>query len=160
MEKIESTRSLLHHLNKCVAACRKSYRLCGGVHLSIHIISGLVGCGAAAALIPAVSIATAIAGAIPAGITVVLRFAKLEEKMVSYKAQFRVFKQLFTEARFMSAEKNVDKQEVIKELFSRIQEIEKETNYVAPLERYMKQYKFNGYYSANDEDKLPITRYI
>ena len=63
-----------------MAAYRKSYRLCGGVHLSIQIVSGLVGCGAAAALIPAVPIAVAIAGAIPAGITVVLRFAKLEEK--------------------------------------------------------------------------------
>ena len=68
------------HLNKYVAAYRKSYRLCGGVHLSIQIASGLIGCGAVAALIPAVRIAVAIAGAIPAGITVISRFAKFEEK--------------------------------------------------------------------------------
>ena len=64
-------------LNKYVAAYRKGYRLCGGVHISILIASGLIGCGAVAALIP---IAVAIAGAIPAGITVILRFAKLEGK--------------------------------------------------------------------------------
>ena len=115
-----------------MAAHRKSYRLCGGVHLSIQIVSGLVGFGAAAALIPAVAIAVAIAGDIPAGITVVSRFAKLEEKKTSYKVQFRVFKQLFTEARIMSVAKQVDEQEVIKKIFSRILEIEKETNYVSP----------------------------
>ena len=98
MEKNESTCSLLRHLNKYVAAYRKSYRFCRGVHLSIQIISG--GCGAAAALIPAVPIAVAVAGTNPAGITVVLRFAKLE-------AQFRIFKQLFREARIMSAEKTL-----------------------------------------------------
>ena len=90
-----------------MAVCRKSHRLCGGVHLSLQIVSGLVGCGAAAALIPAVPIAVAIVGSMPAGITVVLRFAKLEEKKASYKAQFRVFKQLFTEARIISTEKTL-----------------------------------------------------
>ena len=60
----------------------------------------------------------------------------------------------------MSAEKNVDEQEVIKKIFSRTLEIEKETNYIAHLERYMRQYKLNRYYSANDEDKLLLTRDI
>ena len=40
----------MHHLNEYTAADQKSYRLCGGVHLSIQIVSGLVGCGAAAVL--------------------------------------------------------------------------------------------------------------
>ena len=124
MEQIESTKCLLAHQNKYVAAYRKSYRLCGGVHLSTQIASGLIGCGAVAALIiPAVLIAVAMAGAIPAGITVILRSAKLQEIKASYKAQFRIFKQLFTEARIMSAEKHVDEQEVIKKIFY---------NYVAP----------------------------
>ena len=74
-----------------MAAYRKSYRLCGGVPLSAQIASGLIGCRAVAALIPAVPIAVAIACAISAGITVILRFAKLEEKKASFKALFRFF---------------------------------------------------------------------
>ena len=132
MEKFESTKCLLAHLNKYVVASGKSYRLYGGVNLSFQIALGLTGFGAVVSLIPAVPIAVAIAGAIPAGITVILRFAKPEEKKVSYKAQFRIFKQLITEARIMSAGKDVDEQKVIKNIFSRILEIEKEPNYVAP----------------------------
>ena len=75
------------HLNKYVAAYRKSYRLCGGVHLSIQIASGLTGCGAAVALIPTVPITVATASAISAGITVTLKFAK-RRKQTSYEAQF------------------------------------------------------------------------
>ena len=74
-----------------MAAYRKSYRLCGGVHLPIQNAYGLFGFGAVAALIPAVPIAVAFAGAIPAGITVILRFAKLEEKeklVTKYNSNF------------------------------------------------------------------------
>ena len=98
MDKIESTICticLLAHLNEY----RKIYRLCGGVRFSVPIASGLIGCGAVAALTPAVPIAVAIADAIPAGITFILRFAKVEEKKAGYKAQSRIFKQLFAEAR-------------------------------------------------------------
>ena len=92
MEENETKKCLLAHLNKFVAAYRKSYSLCGGVHLLIQTASGLTGCGAVAGLIPAVPIAAAIAGAIPAGITVILRFAKLKEKKATYKVRFRIFK--------------------------------------------------------------------
>ena len=81
-----------------------------------------------------------------------------KKKKASYKAQFRIFKQLFTEARIMSAGKDVGEQEVIKKIFSRILESEKEPNSVVPLERYMRHYKLNGYYPANDEDELPLMR--
>ena len=58
-----------------MAAYRKNYRLCRGVHLSFQIVSGVIGRGAVLALIPAVPLAVATAGAIPAGITVILKFA-------------------------------------------------------------------------------------
>ena len=44
-----------------------------------------------AALIPAIPIAVAIAGAIPDGITVILRFAKLQEKRLVIKDNCAVF---------------------------------------------------------------------
>ena len=65
-----------------------------------------------------------------------------------------------TEARIISAGKDADEQEAIKKIFSRILEMEKEPNYIAPHERYMRHYYLNGYYPANDEDKLPLVRDI
>ena len=70
-------------------------------------------------------------GAILAGITVILRFAKKEEKKLVSKYNSECLNNS-AEARIMSAGKDVDEQEVIKKIFSRILEIEKEPNYIAP----------------------------
>ena len=42
---------------------------------------------------------------------------------------------------------DVDEREIIRETFSKILQLEKGDNYVVPLEKYMKKYKLNGYYS-------------
>ena len=74
----------------------------------IQIDFGLVGCGVAAALITAVPIAFAIA--IASSNYCCFKVCKTRRKKASYKAQFRIFKQLLTEARIMSMEKNVNEQ--------------------------------------------------
>ena len=79
------------HLRKYESAHRKSYRLCEGVHLSLQIDSGLIGCGAVASFIPAVPIAVAIGSAIPVGITVIVRFAKHEEKKSYFQSRIPKF---------------------------------------------------------------------
>ena len=42
---------------------------------------------------------------------------------------------------------DVDEREIIRDTFSKIQQLEKGANYVVPFERYMKKNMLNGYYS-------------
>ena len=71
-EKVKTIDQLEAHLSKYVAAYRKSYKICRSTHLSLQILAGLLGCGAVLALVPAVPIFVAIAGALPAGKSVVV----------------------------------------------------------------------------------------
>ena len=80
VEKVETIDQLETHLSKYVAAYRKSYKICRSVHLSLQILPGLLGCSAVLALVPAVPIFVVIAGALPAGISVVVSEAQLKEK--------------------------------------------------------------------------------
>ena len=136
-EKVEAIVQLETHLSKYVAAYRKSYKICRSAHLSLQILAGLLGCGAVLALVPAVPIFVTIAGALPAGISVVVSKAQVKEKESLYKGCHRTFKQLL----------QLDEREIIRETFSKILQLEKGANYVVPFKRYMKQYKLNGYYT-------------
>ena len=70
-EKVATIDQLEDHLSKYVAAYRKSYKICRNTHLSLQIFAGLLGCGAVLGLVPVVPIFVAIAGALPADISVV-----------------------------------------------------------------------------------------
>ena len=143
VEKVETIDQLETHLSKYVAAYRKSYKICRSAHLSLHIFDGLLGCGAVLALVPAVQIFVTIAGALPAGISVVVS----KEKESLYKSCHRTFKQLLREVQMNKMRPDVDEREIIRETFSKILQLEKGANYVVPFERYMKMYQLNGYYS-------------
>ena len=80
VEKVEKTDQLETQLSKYVATYRKSYKICRSVHLSLQILAGLLGCSAGLALLPAVPIFVATAGALPAVIRVVENKAQLKEK--------------------------------------------------------------------------------
>ena len=147
VEKVETIDQLETHLSKYVAAYRKSYKICRSVHLSLLILAGLLGYSAVLALVPAVPIFVAIAGALPAGITVVEYKAQLKEKESLYKGCHRTFKQLLREVQMNKMRPDVDEREIIRETFSTILQLEKGANYVVPFERYMKKYTLNGYYS-------------
>ena len=116
-------------------------------HLTLQIFAGLLGSGAVLALVPAVPIFVAIAGALPAGISVVVSKAQLKEKESLYKGCHRTFKQLLCEVQMNKMRPDVDQREIIRETFSKILQLEKGANYVVPFERYMKKYKLNDYYS-------------
>ena len=77
VEKLETIDQLEAHLIKYVAAYSKSYKICRSAHLSLQILAGLLGCGTVQALVPAVPIFVVIAGALPAGISVVVSKAQL-----------------------------------------------------------------------------------
>ena len=112
--------------------------ICRSAHLSLQIRAGLLGCGAVLALVPAVPIFVAIAGALPAGISVVVSKAQLKEKESLYKGCHRTFKQLLSEVQMNKMRPDVDEREIIRETFSKILQLEKEAYYVVPFERYMK----------------------
>ena len=147
-EKVESIVQLETHLSKYVAAYRKSYKICRSAHLSLQLLAGLLGCGAVVTLVPAVQIFVAIAGALPAGINVVVSKAQLKEKEGLYKGCHRTFKQLLREVQMNKMRPDVDEKEIIRETVSKILQLEKGANYAVPFERYMKKkYKLNGYYT-------------
>ena len=140
-KKVETTDQLEAHLSKYIAAYRKSYKICRHTHLSLQIFAGLLGCGAVLALVPVVPIFVAVAGALPAGISVVISKAQLKDK-----GCHRNFKQLFCEVQMNKMRPDVDEREIIRETFLKILQLEKGANFVVPFERYMKKYKLYGYY--------------
>ena len=146
-EKVETIHQLETHLSKYVAADRKSYKICRSAHLSLQILAGILRCGAVQAFVPAVPIFVGMAGALPAGISIVVSKAQLKEKENLYKGCHRTFKQLLRDVQMNKMRPDVDDREIIRETFSKILDLEKGANYVVPFERYMKKYKLNGYYS-------------
>ena len=119
-EIVETILQLETHLIKYVAAYRKSYKICRNTHLILQILAGLLGGGAVLALVPVVPILVAIAGVLPAGISVVVGKAQLKEKESRYKACHRTFKQLLREVQMNKMRLDVDKREIIRETFSKI----------------------------------------
>ena len=115
--------------------------------LSLPILAGLLGCGAVLAFVPAVQIFVAIAGALPAGIGVVVSKAQLKEKESLYKGYHRTFKQLIRKVQMNKMRPDVDEREIIRDNFSKILQLEKGANYVVRFERYMEKYTLNRYYS-------------
>ena len=114
-EKVETIVQLETHLSKYVAAYRKSYKICRNIHLTLQIFAGLLGRGAVLALVPAVPMFVAIAGA---GISVVVSKAQLKEKESLYKGCHRTFKQLLREVQMNKMRADVDEREIIRETFS------------------------------------------
>ena len=94
-------------------------------------------CGAVLALVPVVPIFVALAGALPADISVVVGKAQFKEKGSRYKACHPTFKQLLREVQMNEMWADVDENEIIRKTFSKILELEKEANYVVPFERYL-----------------------
>ena len=130
--------------------CRRlltDYKICRNAHLTLQIFAGLLGCGAVLVLVPVVRVFVAIAGALSAGISVVVGKAQLKEKESRYKACHRTLKQLLREVQMNKMWPDVGEREIIRETFSKLLELEERANYVVPFERYMKKYKLNGYYS-------------
>ena len=104
-EKVETIHQLETQLNKYVAAYRKSYKICCSAHLSLQILAVL-------ALVLAVPIFVAIAGALPAGISVVVSKAQLKEKESLYKGCHCTFKQLLREVQMNKMRPDVDEREI------------------------------------------------
>ena len=82
-----------------------------------QILAELLGCSAVLALVPAMPNFVAIAGALPAGITVITSKTQLKEKESLYKGCHRTFKQLLREVQMNKRRPDVDEREIIRNLF-------------------------------------------
>ena len=143
--------------SKYVAAYRKSYKICRSAHLSLQILAGLLGCGAVLALVPAVPIFVAIAGALPAGISVVVSKPQLKEKESLYKGCHRTFKQLIREVQMNKMRPLADEKELIEETFSKILQLEKGLTMLSILKDICKSISLKDIIARN---KLPIDKSI
>lgn len=148
---IETIDQLIIHLTKLAAAYRKSYKFCGRVSTGLYITAGVFGCSAALALVPAIPIFVAVAGAVPSVITIFTNRLKLDDKKFILKAHHHKIKQLITKARIGKVNKEEEKK-VIQDIFTILLEMQKEKNYSTPLEMHMKEFKLNGYKSKKEEE--------
>lgn len=142
--RIETIDQLIIHLTKLAAAYRKSYKFCGRVNTGLQITAGILGCSAALALVPAIPIFVAIAGAVPSVITIFVNKLKVEDKKTILKLHHQKVKQLITKARIGKVNKE-DEKKVIEDIFTMLLEMQSEKNYSMPLEMHMKEFKLNGY---------------
>ena len=141
MKKIEKAEEMIDHLTRVCAAYRKSYKLCGNINTALLITTGIISSTAVLALVPAIPIFVAAAGAVPVVTGVISSKLKLQEKKTVYKAHHKSFKQLLS---YCQTVQN-DDPNLITTVFNKILEIQKGDNYVEPLERYIKEYNLNGY---------------
>lgn len=145
-KQIENLDELIDYLTRLASAYRKSYKFCGRVSVGLQITAGILGCSTALALIPAIPIFVALVGALPSVVTILANKLKVADKKTILKLHYQKVKQLITEARIGKVTStSYDGQKVIEDIFTKLLEIEKDTNYTTPLEIYMKEYKLNGY---------------
>jgi len=146
-EKIVTIEALIVYLERVCSAYRKSYKLLGGLNKGILITSGILTSTTILVLIPAVPILLASIGAVPVVLTIINQNLKLSEKKEKLKLQHKNYKQLLTYVRSKIFEENAA--EVVKDVFNRSLEFQKNDNYVTPLEIYIKKFHLNGYYQPS-----------
>ena len=141
---IKTTDELIVHLKKLGAAYRKSYKFCGRVNTVLQVTSGVIGCSAVLALVPAIPVFVTFVGAVPPAVTVLLNKLKISEKKSILKIHHHKIKQILSQACIETAG-GVEETKVIANAFSELMKIQKEETYTTPFEMYMKEYKLNGY---------------
>lgn len=143
-QNIETIDQLIIHLTKLAAAYRKSYKFCGKINTGLQITAGILGCSAALALVPAIPIFVAVAGAAPSIITIFINKLKVEDKKNILKIHHHRVKQLITEAQIGKANSG-EPSKVIGDIFAKLLEMQAQEKYAMPLEMHMKEFKLNGY---------------
>ena len=133
------------YLTNLVAAYRKSYRLYGNILKALNIAVGIVSCVAVLAVIPQVPVVVVIVGLIPPVISIIQDKSKLAVLKDHLKQNHRRVKLLLTEYKGG----NIDRDETIR----RYLELQQSDIYVEPLERYMKEFRLNGYASSEEDEE-------
>ena len=142
MRKIETKEELIDHLTRVSSAYRKSYKFYGILNRTLQITGGILGLNALLAMAPMIPVFISIVGVAPCIIGIVINATKLGDKKNILKLHHKKFNSLLS---FVRSNKEFEEKELIKEVFSKINDINNSEDYTEPLEMYIKKYKLNGY---------------
>ena len=149
MRKIETKEELIDHLTRVSSAYRKSYKFYGIINRLLQITGGIVGSTAVLAIVPVIPVFIAAVSVIPVVIGIITNATKLGDKKNILKAHHKKFNSLLS---FTQSYKLFEEKELIKEVFSKINDIHNSEDYTEPLEMYIKRYKLNGYDIESSEE--------
>ena len=148
MKVFETTKDLLDYLTAHVAAYRQSYRMYGNIANAIDITTGVIGSTALLAALPMIPLAIIAVSVIPTIMVVIQNKLKLREKKMVLKLHHRKFKRMLLSCQTSTMTDVITIKIIAKEL----KFIQHDSEYVEPLERYMKKYRLNGYENAIERD--------
>ena len=140
---VENVEQLADYIERTSAAYRRSYKLMGRINMGLNITKGIVISSAVIAVIPTVPILLALAPIPGVIIEIIQNKTDVAAKREKCKHLYVQYKQLLTKIRANA--KTVDCQDLIKDIFERAYEIQKQDNFSPPLEKYMRIYGLNGY---------------
>jgi len=150
MRKIETKEELIDHLTRVSSAYRKSYKFYGITNRLLQITGGIVGSTAVLAIVPVIPVFISAVSVIPVIIGIITNATKLGDKKNILKTHHKKFNSLLS---FVQSNKLLSEEELIKEVFCKINNIHNSEDYTEPLEMYIKRYKLNGYDIESEEFK-------
>ena len=98
---------------------------------------------------PVIPVFVAAVSVIPVVIEIITIATKLGDKKNVLKLHHKKFNSLLS---FVHCNKLFNEKELIKEVFSKINDIHNSEDYTEPLEMYIKRYKLNGYDIESSEE--------
>ena len=150
MRKIETKEELIDHLTRVSSAYRKSYKFYGITNRVLQITGGIVGSTAVLAIVPVIPVFISAVSVIPVIIGIITNATKLGDKKNILKTHHKKFNSLLS---LVQCNKLLSEEELIKEVFCKINNIHNSEDYTEPLEMYIKRYKLNGYDIESEEFK-------
>ena len=140
---VENVEQLADYIERTSAAYRRSYKLMGRINMGLNITKGILISSAVIAVIPTVPILLALVPIPGVVIEIIQNKTGVAAKREKYKHLYVQYKQLLTQIRAKA--NSVDPKDLIKEIFERAYEIQKQDGFSPPLEKYMRLYGLNGY---------------
>ena len=153
MRKIETKEELIDHLTRVSSAYRKSYKFYDVLNRLLQITGGIVGSTAVLAIVPVIPVFISAVSVIPVIIGIITNATKLGEKKNILKTHHKKFNSLLS---LVQCNKLLSEEELIKEVFCKINDIHNSEDYTEPLEMYIKRYKLNGYDIEDDFKRFTI----
>ena len=130
MRKIEIKEELIDHLTRVSSAYRKSYKFYGILNRILQITGGIVGSTAILAIVPVISVFVAAVSVIPVVIGIITNATKLGDTKNVLKTHYKNFNSLLS---FVHSHKLLSGEELVKEVFSKINDIHNSEVYTEPL---------------------------
>jgi len=142
MRNIETKGELIDYRIRVFAAYRKSYQLYGIINKGLIITGGILGSTAVLAVVPVIPVFVAAISVVPVIIGIITNATKLSDKKCMLKSHHRKFKTLLT---YVQREDTLAEQQLIKEVFKKIDDIQNAEDYHEPIDWYIRRYKLNCY---------------